>query len=159
MAKQEKYDKIQKMKQKVAEMVKSRAAGKKHKHSFNVVLENKICKLYDLYVERLEEESGPPVEKLYEEEKLKTLPSNGNLDHTDTKPSSLLPKKKAKWMPYAEAAEANLLLKKLVALPLSTVDVKEQPHLGRRRLRCPASGTPVLHLPTYNVSRHPPSRL
>ena len=50
-AKQEKYDKIQKMKQEVAEMVKSRAAGKKHKHSFNHVLENKICKLYDFYVE------------------------------------------------------------------------------------------------------------
>ena len=49
--KQEKYDQIQKMKQKVVETVKSRAAGKKHKHSFNVVLENKICKLYDLYVE------------------------------------------------------------------------------------------------------------
>ena len=50
-AKQEKYDKIQKMKQEVTEMVKSRAAGKKQKYSFNNVLENKICKLYDLYVE------------------------------------------------------------------------------------------------------------
>ncbi|XP_042009542.1 ubinuclein-2-like [Salvia splendens] len=50
-AKQEKYDKIQRMKQEVAEMVKSQAVGKKHKHSFNNVLENKICKLYDLYVE------------------------------------------------------------------------------------------------------------
>ncbi|KAG6408296.1 hypothetical protein SASPL_131301 [Salvia splendens] len=66
-AKQEKYDKIQKMKQEVAEMVKSRDAGKKHKHSFNNVLENKICKLYDLYVESLEEDSCRPVEKLYEE--------------------------------------------------------------------------------------------
>ena len=50
-AKQEKYDQIQKMKQEVAEMVKSRAAGKKHKHSFNNVLENKICQLYDFNVE------------------------------------------------------------------------------------------------------------
>ncbi|XP_047977743.1 ubinuclein-2-like [Salvia hispanica] len=66
-AKQEKYDKIQKMKQEVTEMVKSRAAGKRHKHSFNDVMENKNCKLYDLYVETLEEFSGPLVETLYEE--------------------------------------------------------------------------------------------
>ncbi|KAH6789113.1 hypothetical protein C2S51_004119 [Perilla frutescens var. frutescens] len=91
-AKQEKDDQMQKMKQEVAEMVKLRIvrmkskleqhdansddfqeAGPverealKHKYSMDDVLENKICDLYDLYVERLEEDSGPPVRKLYEE--------------------------------------------------------------------------------------------
>ncbi|KAL0432233.1 UNVERIFIED_CONTAM: Ubinuclein-1 [Sesamum latifolium] len=91
-AKQEKDDRIQKIKQEVAEMVKLRIpymkskieqqtansddfqeAGPeekealKRKYSLDDVLENKICDLYDLYVERLEEDSGPPVRKLYEE--------------------------------------------------------------------------------------------
>ncbi|KAI3460559.1 hypothetical protein Pfo_017222 [Paulownia fortunei] len=91
-AKQEKDDRIQKIKQEVAEMVKLRIlymkskveqqAGNsddfqeagpeekealKRKYSMDDVLENKICDLYDLYVERLEEDSGPPVRRLYEE--------------------------------------------------------------------------------------------
>ncbi|XP_057773225.1 ubinuclein-1-like isoform X4 [Salvia miltiorrhiza] len=79
-AKQEKDDQIQKMKQEVSEMVKSRTArmkskeacpeereALKRKYNLDDVLENKICDLYDLYVERLEEDSGPPVRKLYEE--------------------------------------------------------------------------------------------
>ncbi|XP_042052254.1 ubinuclein-1-like isoform X1 [Salvia splendens] len=91
-AKQEKDDQILKMKQEIADMVKVRTArmkskleqhaansddfqeicpdereALKHKYSLDDVLENKICVLYDLYVERLEDDSGPPVRKLYEE--------------------------------------------------------------------------------------------
>lgn len=91
-AKQEKDDLIQKVKQEVAEMVKSRTVRLKskleqhdansddfqeagpvdrealiRKYTMDDVLENKICDLYDLYVERLEEDSGAPVRKLYEE--------------------------------------------------------------------------------------------
>ncbi|KAK4429615.1 Ubinuclein-1 [Sesamum alatum] len=91
-AKQEKDDRLQKIKQEIAEMVKQRIPhinskveqqttnsddfqeagpqGKealKHKYSMDDVLENKICDLYDLYVEKLEEDSGPPVRRLYEE--------------------------------------------------------------------------------------------
>ncbi|KZV16556.1 bromodomain adjacent to zinc finger domain protein 2B-like [Dorcoceras hygrometricum] len=90
--KQEKDDQLQKIKQEVADMVKLRnvymkykveqqnasldvlqEAGRgdketlKQKYSMDNTLENKICDLYDLYVERLEEESGPPVRRLYEE--------------------------------------------------------------------------------------------
>ncbi|XP_073140641.1 ubinuclein-1 isoform X2 [Henckelia pumila] len=89
--KQEKDDQLQKIKQEVADMVKLRISMKpkveqqnaslddfqeagrgdretlKRKYSIDNALENKICDLYDLYVERLEEESGPPVRRLYEE--------------------------------------------------------------------------------------------
>ncbi|KAL8459460.1 hypothetical protein ACS0TY_036811 [Phlomoides rotata] len=90
--KQEKDDQIQKIKQEVSEMVKLRISHTKpkleqhdansdnfqeagleerevlkHKYSIDDILENKICDLYDLYVERLEEDSGPPVRRLYEE--------------------------------------------------------------------------------------------
>ncbi|PIN22029.1 hypothetical protein CDL12_05274 [Handroanthus impetiginosus] len=91
-ARQEKDDRLQKIKQEVAEMVRQRIqymkskveeqtansddfqeAGPeekeavKRKYSMDDALENKICDLYDLYVEKLEEDSGPPVRKLYEE--------------------------------------------------------------------------------------------
>ncbi|KAL8482227.1 hypothetical protein ACS0TY_028399 [Phlomoides rotata] len=91
-AKQEKDDRLQKTKQEVAEMVKQRLQymkskvqqqttdtddfqeaspaekeALKRKYSMDDALENKICDLYDLYVERLEEDSGPPVRRLYEE--------------------------------------------------------------------------------------------
>ncbi|KAI3464559.1 hypothetical protein Pfo_021222 [Paulownia fortunei] len=91
-AKQEKDDRLQKIKQDVAEMVRQRIpfmkskveqqtsntddfqeAGPeekealKRKYSMDDALQNKICDLYDLYVERLEEDSGPPVRRLYEE--------------------------------------------------------------------------------------------
>ncbi|XP_075518968.1 ubinuclein-1-like isoform X1 [Primulina tabacum] len=90
--KQEKDDQLQKIKQEVTDMVKlrimhmkskveqqnasfadSQEAGRgdrdalKRKYSIDNALKNKICDLYDLYVERLEEESGPPVRRLYEE--------------------------------------------------------------------------------------------
>ncbi|PIN16996.1 hypothetical protein CDL12_10350 [Handroanthus impetiginosus] len=91
-AKQEKDERIHNIKQEVAEMVKLRIpsmkskveqqaansdnfqeagpedkAALKRKYSMDDVLENKICDLYDLYAERLEEDSGPPVRRLYEE--------------------------------------------------------------------------------------------
>ncbi|KAK4387333.1 Ubinuclein-1 [Sesamum angolense] len=107
-AKQEKDDRIQKIKLEVAEMVKLRIpymkskieqqtansddfqeAGPeekealKRKYSLDDVLENKICDLYDLYVERLEEDSGPPVRKLYEE--LAVLWPSGLMDTSGIK--------------------------------------------------------------------------
>ncbi|KAL6515506.1 hypothetical protein OROHE_018540 [Orobanche hederae] len=91
-AKQEKDDRLQKTKQEVADMVRQqvpymkskleqqttstddfREAGLeelealKRKYSMDDALENKICDLHDLYVEKLEEDSGPPVRRLYEE--------------------------------------------------------------------------------------------
>ncbi|KAL3641221.1 hypothetical protein CASFOL_016189 [Castilleja foliolosa] len=102
-AKQEKDDRLQKIKKEVADMVRQRVPymkskleqqntstddfqeaspedkeALKRKCSTDDALENKICDLYDLYVERLEEDSGPPVKKLYEE--LASLWPSGIMD-------------------------------------------------------------------------------
>ncbi|KAH6782630.1 hypothetical protein C2S51_007923 [Perilla frutescens var. frutescens] len=92
-ARQEKDDRLQKTKHEVSEMVRQRVQymkskvrillqqttddfqeigheekeALKRKYSMDDALENKICDLYDLYIERLEEDSGPPVRRLYEE--------------------------------------------------------------------------------------------
>ncbi|KAL2538476.1 wound-responsive family protein [Forsythia ovata] len=92
-AKQEKDDRVQHIKQEVAEMVKVRLPlvkpkvleqqtassddfqetgpeekeSLKRKYRIDSALEDKICDLYDLYVERFEEDPGPPVRRLYEE--------------------------------------------------------------------------------------------
>ncbi|KAL6504864.1 hypothetical protein OROHE_023622 [Orobanche hederae] len=91
-AKKEKDDQIEKIKQEVTEMVKQRIpymkskaeqqaansddfqeAGPeerealKRKYSMDDVLGNKICDLHDLYVERIEEDSGPSIRRLYQE--------------------------------------------------------------------------------------------
>ncbi|GER55444.1 wound-responsive family protein [Striga asiatica] len=91
-AKQEKADRIEKIKQEVAEMVKQQIpymkskaeqlaansddfqeAGPevkevlKRKYNIDDALGNKICDLYDLYVERIDEDSGPPIRRLYQE--------------------------------------------------------------------------------------------
>ncbi|KAK3013076.1 hypothetical protein RJ639_009915, partial [Escallonia herrerae] len=93
-AKQEKDARFQQVKKEVDEMVKlrvplmkSKAVGQqagasddfqevgtqekevtKRKCSMDVALEDKICDLYDLYVEGLEEDAGPQVRKLYAED-------------------------------------------------------------------------------------------
>ncbi|XP_051151019.1 ubinuclein-1-like isoform X2 [Andrographis paniculata] len=90
-AKQEKENKMRKIKQEVVEMVKlqipyvrskngPQAENSidiqgvpednkvlKRKYKMDYALEDKICDLYDLYVERLEEDSGPPIRRLYDE--------------------------------------------------------------------------------------------
>ncbi|KAJ7006571.1 hypothetical protein NC653_005813 [Populus alba x Populus x berolinensis] len=92
-AKQEKDDRFQQIKKEVAEMIMTRIpsvesnalvqqagasddfqemvsderGGLKKKFSMDAVLEDKICDLYDLFVEGLDEDSGPQVRKLYVE--------------------------------------------------------------------------------------------
>ncbi|KAL3504271.1 hypothetical protein ACH5RR_034112 [Cinchona calisaya] len=103
-AKQEKDNRVQLVKKEVAEMIKSRIpflkskveqqAGisddfqeisaeekeaLKRKYSMDDTLEDKICDLYDLYVEGLEEDAGPQVRKLYAE--LTALWPNGFMDN------------------------------------------------------------------------------
>ncbi|KAL2497172.1 wound-responsive family protein [Abeliophyllum distichum] len=92
-AKQENYDRVQQMKKEVEEMIKMRVSftkpkvlgqqtgdsddfqevcpqekeAQKRKYNIDDALEDKICDLYELYVEGLEEDYGPPVKKLYAE--------------------------------------------------------------------------------------------
>ncbi|VFR00293.1 unnamed protein product [Cuscuta campestris] len=104
-AKQEKDNQVLQIKKEVAEMVKIRIplmkskaieqqAGTsddfqaiapeekeafKRKYCMDNVLEDKICDLYDLYVEGLEEDAGPQVRKLYAE--LAAYWPNGFMDN------------------------------------------------------------------------------
>ncbi|XP_027149280.1 ubinuclein-1-like isoform X2 [Coffea eugenioides] len=104
-AKQEKDNRVQLVKKEVAEMIKmripfmkSKAAEQqagtsddfqeisaeekeafKRKYSLDDALEDKICDLYDLYIEGLEEDAGPQVRKLYAE--LTALWPSGFMDN------------------------------------------------------------------------------
>ncbi|CAL1412534.1 unnamed protein product [Linum trigynum] len=104
-AKQEKDDKFQVIKKEVAEMIKTRVpaleskameqqAGAsddfqdlnsenkgvvKRKFSMDAALEDKVCDLYDLFVDGLDEDAGPHVRKLYME--LVGLWPSGSMDN------------------------------------------------------------------------------
>ncbi|OMO50361.1 hypothetical protein CCACVL1_30488 [Corchorus capsularis] len=103
-AKQEKDDRFQLIKKEVVEMIKTRGpsleskaleqqAGAsddfqenasderalKKKFSMDAPLEDKICDLYDLYVDGLDEDAGPQIRKLYVE--LAQLWPNGLMDN------------------------------------------------------------------------------
>ncbi|XP_022768099.1 uncharacterized protein LOC111312260 isoform X2 [Durio zibethinus] len=107
-AKQEKDDRFQQIKKEVIEMIKtripsfetkmvepySRASDDfqeigseervfRRKFSMDTPLENKICDLYDLYVEGLDEDAGPQIRKLYVE--LAQLWPNGMMDNHEIK--------------------------------------------------------------------------
>ncbi|KAK9162402.1 hypothetical protein Syun_003304 [Stephania yunnanensis] len=99
-AKQEKHDRFQQIKKEVVEMIRTRApflkpkedkicdqgvlsseekGAQKRKYSMDDVLEDKICDLYDLYVEGMDEYKGPQIRKLYVE--LAELWPNGCMDN------------------------------------------------------------------------------
>ncbi|KAE8735115.1 Wound-responsive family protein, putative isoform 2 [Hibiscus syriacus] len=108
-AKQEKDARLQQIKKEVTEMIKTRLppfetkacftlslsasddfqeVGSEErvfrkKFSMDAPLENKICELYDLYVDGLDEDAGPQIRKLYVE--LAQLWPNGMMDNHDIK--------------------------------------------------------------------------
>ncbi|KAL9173159.1 hypothetical protein ABFS82_03G095100 [Erythranthe guttata] len=137
-AKQEKDDRLQKIKQEVVEMVRQRVqhmkskveqqttntddfeeAGPeekgalKRKYSIDDALENKICDLYDLYVERLDEDSGPPVRKLYEE--LAALWPSGAMDTDGIKRAISKAKDRRRALSGRRKDEEKMKNKKLLA--------------------------------------------
>ncbi|XP_015688206.2 ubinuclein-1-like [Oryza brachyantha] len=106
-AKQEKADKFQRVKMEINEMIKSRVAAKakvnehqggtsddfqianddkrslKAKSVMDSTLEDRICDLYDLYVEGMDEDKGPQSRKLYVE--LAELWPEGSMDNVGIK--------------------------------------------------------------------------
>ncbi|GMI89581.1 Ubinuclein 1 [Hibiscus trionum] len=107
-AKQEKDARFQQMKKEVTEMIRTRLppfetkmleqqpgasddfqeVGSEErvfrkKFSMDAPLENKICELYDLYVDGLDEDAGPQIRKLYVE--LAQLWPNGMMDNHEIK--------------------------------------------------------------------------
>ncbi|XVF39259.1 hypothetical protein PTKIN_Ptkin01aG0020600 [Pterospermum kingtungense] len=107
-AKQEKDARFQQIKKEVIEMIKTRIPSSdmkilepharasddfqeigpeerafRRKFNMDAPLENKICDLYDLYVEGLDEDAGPQIRKLYVE--LAQLWPNGMMDNHEIK--------------------------------------------------------------------------
>ncbi|XVE86487.1 hypothetical protein DITRI_Ditri18aG0037900 [Diplodiscus trichospermus] len=85
-AKQEKADRFQQIKMEVIEMIKlQEMLGSKEqvilKEQYNLdnAMEDKICDLYDLYVQGMDEDRGPQIRKLYVE--LAELWPNGIMDN------------------------------------------------------------------------------
>ncbi|KAL3845496.1 hypothetical protein ACJIZ3_002899 [Penstemon smallii] len=137
-ARQEKDDQVQKIKREVAEMVKLRIPYMKSKleqptassddfqesgpeekealkrrYSMDDALENKICDLYDLYVERLQEASGPPVRKLYEE--LASLWPNGVMDTDGVKRAIYRAKDRRRALGNRQKDQQKIQIRKVVA--------------------------------------------
>nr|TKW18092.1 hypothetical protein SEVIR_5G410200v2 [Setaria viridis] len=93
-AKLEKADRFQRIKMEINEMIKARVAAKskvanderraiKGKSVMDSALEDRICDLYDLYVEGMDEDKGPQSRKLYVE--LAELWPQGYMDNVGIK--------------------------------------------------------------------------
>ncbi|XP_021273598.1 uncharacterized protein LOC110408819 isoform X2 [Herrania umbratica] len=98
-AKREKADRFQQIKMEVTEMIKLQASKRrgaatddyqevlnseeqvvlKEQYSMDNAMEDKICDLYDLYVQGMDEDKGPQIRKLYVE--LSELWPNGIMDN------------------------------------------------------------------------------
>ncbi|KAL1533579.1 ubinuclein-1-like isoform X1 [Salvia divinorum] len=161
-ARQEKDDRLQKTKQEVVEMVRQRVQYMKSKvlqetsaddfqeigheeketlkriYSMDDALENKICDLYDLYVERLEEDSGPPVRRLYEE--LTALWPGGVMD-TDGIKRAIHTAKGRRALRIRQREQAKVKRKKVLAQKMEDTIRKEASIVG------PASHVPEKILP------------
>ncbi|KAH8507664.1 hypothetical protein H0E87_010003 [Populus deltoides] len=89
-AKQEKADRFQKIKKEVMEMIELQKAiihGEKgainRKYIMDDKMEDKICDLYDLFVQGMDEDKGPQIRKLYAE--VVEMWPNGAMDNNGIK--------------------------------------------------------------------------
>ncbi|KAF3447040.1 hypothetical protein FNV43_RR12220 [Rhamnella rubrinervis] len=138
-AKQEKDDRLQQKKKEVVEMIKTRApsleskaleqqAGasddfqevsaqdkeaSKRKFCMDAVLEDKICDLYDLYVDGLDEDAGPQIRKLYAE--LAELWPNGFMDNHGIKRAICRAKERRRQLYSRNKDQEKLKRKKMLA--------------------------------------------
>ncbi|CAI9115497.1 OLC1v1016413C3 [Oldenlandia corymbosa var. corymbosa] len=150
-AKQEKDSRVQLVKKEVAEMVmtriplmKSKAleqqAGSsddfqeisaeekdalKRKYSMDDLLEDKICDLYDLYVEGLEEDAGPQVRKLYAE--LSAMWPNGFMDNHGIKRAICRAKDRRRALNSRQKDSEKIKRKKMLAQKSETGQEEANP--------------------------------
>ncbi|XP_024019105.1 ubinuclein-1 isoform X3 [Morus notabilis] len=141
-AKQEKDDRFQQIKKEVIDMIKTRApsmelkalelqAGasdnfqeiatgekeaSKRKFSMDAALEDKICDLYDLYVDGLDEDAGPQIRKLYAE--LAELWPNGFMDNHGIKRAICRTKERRRALYSRNKEQEKIKRKKMLALRL-----------------------------------------
>ncbi|XVE55275.1 hypothetical protein DITRI_Ditri03aG0145700 [Diplodiscus trichospermus] len=162
-AKQEKDARFQQIKKEVIEMIKTRIpsfdmkilephAGAsddfqgvgseervfRRKFSMDASLENKICDLYDLYVDGLDEDAGPQIRKLYVE--LAQLWPNGMMDNHEIKHAICRAKERRRARYNRRKDQEKLKRKKMLAPRLEeSVRVESassaQPEHTRERLK------------------------
>ncbi|CAK7346917.1 unnamed protein product [Dovyalis caffra] len=178
-AKQEKDDRFQQIKKEVAEMIMThipsvessalvQQAGAsddfqeigsqekgalKKKFSMDAVLEDKICDLYDLFVEGLDEDSGPQVRKLYVE--LAQLWPSGLMDNHGIK-RAICRAKERRRVVYGRNKDQEKIKSKKMLTPKQEEGVRvesssvAQPQHVQERLATDAAG-PVLALASKPV--------
>ncbi|KAF1889558.1 hypothetical protein Lal_00024885 [Lupinus albus] len=134
-AKQEKDVRFQQLKKEVFEIIKTQAPsleskqqqqagatgdfgpdGKaitKRKFSMDITLEDKICDLYDLFVDGLDENSGPQIRKLYAE--LAELWPNGYMDNHGIKRAICRAKERRRALHSKHKDQEKNKMKKLLA--------------------------------------------
>ncbi|GER38736.1 wound-responsive family protein [Striga asiatica] len=193
-AKQEKDGQIEKIKQEVAKMVEQRIpymiskaeqlaanlddfqeAGSeekevlKRKYSMDDVLGNKICDLYDLCVERIDEGSGPSIRRLYQE--LVVLWPSGLMDTDGIKRAIYRAKKKRrlcsppknrekltnkKVLPPKPKDERSPLTKKPVFSARKPVALAHGPKVDKRKeemAKASTNGNPVNAVASNSVPK------
>ncbi|XP_012463543.1 ubinuclein-1 isoform X5 [Gossypium raimondii] len=161
-AKQEKDARFQQIKKEVIEMIKTRIPSfetkilepppgasddfqetgseervNRRKFGMDATLENKICDLYDLYVDGLDEDAGPQIRKLYVE--LAQLWPNGMMDNHEIKRAICREKERRKARYNRCKEQEKVKRKKIGALGLEeSVRVESalsaQPQHTRERL-------------------------
>ncbi|XP_027330661.1 ubinuclein-1-like isoform X2 [Abrus precatorius] len=159
-AKQEKDDRFQQIKKEVVEMIKIQApymeskqqqqAGAsgeqelgpdgrvitKRNFSMDIALEDKICDLYDLFVDGLDENSGPQIRKLYAQ--LAELWPNGYMDNHGVKRAICRAKERRRALYSRDKDQEKIKRKKLLApqqeenVQFDATSVTSQQHMRER---------------------------
>ncbi|XP_043724876.1 ubinuclein-1-like isoform X3 [Telopea speciosissima] len=168
-AKQEKDGRFQQIKKEVIEMVKMRVPslkpktseqrdgatddfqevhgsedkGVKGKYNMDDAMEDKICDLYDLFVEGMDEDKGPQVRKLYVE--LAELWPNGCMDNHGVK-NAICRSKERKRALYNRHKVQGKIKKKKLSVPKTEEIIRgeassvAQPRIVQERLGSDSSG-------------------
>ncbi|KAK0576370.1 hypothetical protein LWI29_016316 [Acer saccharum] len=95
----------------------------KRKFSMDTVLEDKICDLYDLYVDGLDEDAGPQIRKLYVE--LAELWPNGHMDNHGIK-RAICRAKERRRAPYSRHMDQEKMKKKKMLIPKTEETVRAE---------------------------------
>ncbi|XP_008805861.2 ubinuclein-1-like isoform X2 [Phoenix dactylifera] len=179
-AKQQKADRFQQVKKEVHEMIRARVSNMKSKdasaddfqevinnderralkgkYSMDSALEDKICDLYDLYVEGMDEDKGPQSRKLYVE--LAELWPHGYMDNVGIKDAIYRSKerKRVLYRPHKVRDEERIKRKKLAAAVRVETNPAAQVWAGQERPVTDSIGA-VLISAGKLVSNPPPALL
>lgn len=157
--KQEKDDKFQQIKKEVVEMIKARGpsieskgfeqqagasddfqevgseekAPLKKKVSMDAAMEDKICDLYDLYVDGLDDDAGPQIRKLYVE--LAELWPNGLMDNHGIKRAICRAKERRRALYMRHKDQENIKRKKMLTPRLEDAARAEGSSIVQQQLR------------------------